>query len=593
MKRSKTAEKLIEKLNLKASAELDQRVHSEISKALTQAKQTESARTTPNIWRIIMKNRITRITVAASVIFAVALVMYLSNGAVDLTTVAFADIAQAMKEVPWMHQIGKGFERGARDSDEHWFAFDAKVHATKRADGKAIFVDVKGHKKFTYDPLSHTITIDYVEDHYPLFLSSPVSLLEDMLTRYKERGDQILTRKTRYNGQRAQLQEISSSSVGRNNSESHTQRFYIQPASKLLLAIQVMGTDAQGAIIMEGEITFSYPNTGPSDIYDLSVPRDAGIVNNLPEERYQQIWEAYRQSRTNATRQYAAVITYADGPFESNGQLLNDMITMVDIDFKSNRNHRHERHFVFSRGQSYDKFWPKYKEQLGDSFESLLAWTMNHYNANAYISVYVYDGKYDTSIRKGQGGNWGKPSKNIYSPERNFMPNTDLGSLAFPRIGKTGRIVEDDYARTNNLICIERLRQGIVDSENVTLPARILFYLDPQKNYLCVRQITERRPNAEWHEDKDWLTGVEQDKVRDGSITVKDITDFIQSTDGLWYPKKIVRKTTGVRPNYKDAPLKISIVITVYLQTSPEFPSGTFDTEHLLPADTTGGLSVK
>ena len=44
----------IKKLHVKASPDLDKRVHEDISRALAESKQTKSAPSEPNIWRIIM-----------------------------------------------------------------------------------------------------------------------------------------------------------------------------------------------------------------------------------------------------------------------------------------------------------------------------------------------------------------------------------------------------------------------------------------------------------------------------------------------------------------------------------------------------------
>jgi hypothetical protein len=44
------------------------------------------------------------------------------------------------------------------------------------------------------------------------------------------------------------------------------------------LGAEVEGKDADGKIIMGGTATFSYPENGPKDIYDLGVPRDCEII---------------------------------------------------------------------------------------------------------------------------------------------------------------------------------------------------------------------------------------------------------------------------------------------------------------------------
>ena len=518
-----------------------------------------------------MRSRITKLTAAAVIIIAIIICVNQFSGSIDLATIAFADISEAMKNVPWMHSVSRGVDETGKRVVELWIGFEEKINAAKESDSTAIFWNVKENRKYEYDPQNNNITIDYA-DNVPFPMSSPILLLESMQNTFKEQGAEFTTKSGEYMGQKAQIQEISGSSVGQIK-QNYVLRLYIDLESKLLFSAQIKSTDPNGNTIVDGETMFDYPQTGPVDIYDLGVPRDAKIISNLPKEDYQRIWDNYRQSRAEATKEYIIVITHIDPS-------LGNVITMVDVDYKSNQNYRFERHFIFSTGQQIDKFWPEYKEQLGDSFESLLAWTKDHYNDTGFISVYLYDGQYKLSTQRDNDGSWSKLRKN-YSPGDESIPNTRLEYLARPIIGKTGRIIEDNYAKENNLICIEHLQQGFVHLGNVMRPGRFLFYLDPQKDYLCRRKVTEWRPDAEWQEDKNWMKGVEPEKIIDGSIVVEDITEVIQTADGHWYPKVIVVKQSGIRKDYKEAPLKVTETKRVYIRTNPEFPKGIFNAEEL------------
>jgi len=63
--------KSIKKMKLKASAELDKRVHDDISKALAELEKTESASPQPNIWRSIMRSKITKLAAASVIIITI------------------------------------------------------------------------------------------------------------------------------------------------------------------------------------------------------------------------------------------------------------------------------------------------------------------------------------------------------------------------------------------------------------------------------------------------------------------------------------------------------------------------------------------
>ena len=83
---------LIKKLKLKASADLDKRVHDDIYAALAKSQKTESARTELNIWRTIMKSRITKLAAAAVIIITVFFGINYFGGSME--NVAFADVMQ-------------------------------------------------------------------------------------------------------------------------------------------------------------------------------------------------------------------------------------------------------------------------------------------------------------------------------------------------------------------------------------------------------------------------------------------------------------------------------------------------------------------
>ena len=71
MRPTDNIDQLIKKLHIKASADLDGRVHDDIDRALATPQKSESADAKPNRWRIIMKSRIVKLAAAAVIIIAV------------------------------------------------------------------------------------------------------------------------------------------------------------------------------------------------------------------------------------------------------------------------------------------------------------------------------------------------------------------------------------------------------------------------------------------------------------------------------------------------------------------------------------------
>jgi hypothetical protein len=489
--------------------------------------------------------------------------------------VEFSEITRAMAEVPWMHASSSRFERGIAPFTDYWIGFQSKVHAVRWADGRVSLWKLQEHQRIEYDPSGNTIRVTDVEEGVSLLpLSSPAMLLENMHKTLKDQGAEIIAHAGEYDGHTVQVQEISLNNAGPSGAWSPKLTLYIDPQSKLLYAAEVSGSDPNSQVTVAGGITFDYPQTGPRDIHDLGVPRDAQVVDSAPVNESRAITEQYEVIRAEATRAYIAIITITQGD-------PNDAVRRIDVDWRSQRKHRLERHSVFHSGESLDELWPRYKEQLGDSFESLLSWTRNHYDdPRGGLAVDLYDGEYyGSTIRNGENG-WTEPVK--FHANVDPSPPESLADLAWPRIGPTARMVEDDYASRNGLICIESLAQGRLTPGGWTsLPSRSLYYLDPSWDYLCRRQVTERRLDAPWQQDKDWLAGVDPNKVRHSSMKVDEITEAYRAPNGHWYPKVIVERSGSIDNSVKDVPLSVSTIKTVYLSLSPEFPEGTFDIDKL------------
>ncbi len=73
MNSAKNIEKLLRKINVAPSARMDQRALESILLAQEKSKKTSSADIPPNIWRIIMKSRITKLAIAAALLIAVGI----------------------------------------------------------------------------------------------------------------------------------------------------------------------------------------------------------------------------------------------------------------------------------------------------------------------------------------------------------------------------------------------------------------------------------------------------------------------------------------------------------------------------------------
>ena len=98
MKSASEIERLVKKVRFSPNAAADERILTSAEAALEKSIKTKSAEPEPNIWRIIMKSRITKIAAAAVIIIAVLIGINQFAGSVDMASVAWADVIEQISE---------------------------------------------------------------------------------------------------------------------------------------------------------------------------------------------------------------------------------------------------------------------------------------------------------------------------------------------------------------------------------------------------------------------------------------------------------------------------------------------------------------
>lgn len=525
------------------------------SKTLTQSRQHI-------LWSNIIKSPITKLAAAAVIIVAVVLGVYTFVG--DGTAVALADIIENMKKMPWMHMVSEGFERGVKGTGEQWVAFESKIWIWKNADGTVVYFDYGKHENYTYDPCSQSITISYLHEDKPsVEFSSALSVLEKMVEMFTQQGATITQELGKYKGKVVETHEIL---LSQNGASSELQ-LYVDRQNHLLLAGVVKGVDTSGNVVMAGDIEFEYPETGPSSIYDLGVPASAKIINHLPPRDVLELLQEYKRRRESFSDQHVAIVTIR---YAKSARAISNPLK---ITYRNGDLMKTEHRSAKKYGD-----WIEYSNEVGTTFDSLLEWWTNNDNSKL-TEVYLYEGKYDYYV-------YGLPGNlKSYRTEGHNPNHKGIDGIGWPNIslwfapGRDVKIVETQYSKSNKLVCIELLLSGSVDPSGkyVSLPKRWLYYINPQRDYLCERRESYSQRRASWQKDGSWLADVDSEKIPADSYHINEITEFAQTDARQWYPKKI--KSTWCNDTSK-AKQRQSFQ-TIYLKTNPKFPKGIFDPENL------------
>ena len=279
MKPAEKIERLIKERHYKADTETYHKAIESFLLAVDAHLEQKAAHLEPNLWRIIMTSRITKLAAAAVIIVAAYAVIHQSGGSIDVATVSFAQITENMKQMPWMHSVVE-----ARDTVgfEAWVCFERRKLVKKWADGEIRFHDDLKQVFQVYDPDSNTVTISRgTADAFSAMGGSALYFPRLVMERFEQVGKSVVREPGKYKGKDATIFKISGF-VGGMDMDMKVE-MTVEAERNVVLFVNQKAYDKAGKLVIEGNFYFDYPEKGPESIYDVGVPRSAKTVRGEKE----------------------------------------------------------------------------------------------------------------------------------------------------------------------------------------------------------------------------------------------------------------------------------------------------------------------
>ena len=131
------------------------------------------------------------------------------------------------------------------------------------------------------------------------------------------------------------------------------------------------------------------------------------------------------------------------------------------------------------------------------------------------------------------------------------------------------------------------MNQSVIrDGKVYSVASKNLFYVDPQRDYVCVRSEYYKQDIKMTRDtmtiDIDGLV-IDPESIPIEPCSIIEVTEFGTTPAGQWYPKKI-HKSIRTRYNESDGQSYFQQEeqnVFVYLEANPVFPEGIFDTNNL------------
>ncbi|MBN1973300.1 MAG: hypothetical protein JW787_06655 [Sedimentisphaerales bacterium] len=274
MNRAENIKRMYEQAKLDTITEKDKAVLEKMKEIYLRESKAENNISELSVWRIIMKSNIIRF--AAAVVIIVAILLTLNNSSVDITSNVYAEITENMQEMPWVYI--RIIAESQTDDEKRtavvdlWYSNNEQVIGMKDS-YKSKYSYYQNEKKYDYDLDTNSITVSSIDQSdYSNSLINLQKGFDSWIMQFSQsnEGDEINHYLGELEGEKAEIYEYQS--------EDGSGKLYVNSVSRLPMYAEFNNIYKNN--LVNTQIHFEFPESGPRDIYDIGVPNDAQIIEN-------------------------------------------------------------------------------------------------------------------------------------------------------------------------------------------------------------------------------------------------------------------------------------------------------------------------
>ena len=521
--------------------------------------------------------RLARAALAAAALCAVALSgwwLLTGNGTVASAEEELRRAFENSQRSEWTHMKGTvgDMEMEAWGRLEPYAAF-------ARQGGKVIAADVASQRQYEYDPETRTLTVTLMPELPPEARQAPsmLAMLMAQLEEARASGGQELERtEEEVDGVQYTVYTITATEKG-----MHYRLIVDEKAQRIVR----MESDGAHGPLGSGPTTmeFSYPETGPADIYELGVPRDAKVVEMLPSADLIDLRENIEAARRRFAPRYYAVIWL--GQLKPDGGYKLDRLAVVR---KSGDRCRVDTYVAPYDPIAGHRDSRVFGRLAPDDVAALESWLAGRPIVNSHFGS--PDGrKAHVWIRLNHEGDLVRLKIRMGIPSDLIVEQLTWAG----RISDDERMLPPKESESSSLLGVGSQRQGRVRrGEIIGFPLKIERFWNPDRDYALQLREDMRDAHAPWQEDKDWMAEADPELLRkrwqSNAPKMREywqthttrVTEHGTTSAGRWYAKRIEKETIS---NMQDLPR--TDVIVVHLDTERDIPDEVLDPDLVQSAD--------
>jgi hypothetical protein len=524
---------------------VDQAVLTDAIQAGGLGPERHTAHAGGNLRRYIVRHGFKKLAVAAALVTALIVTMEHWGGSANGTGIAWGNVRDAFLAQRWVHVK---YDNGR----ETWSNLLTGDHYLKDWNGQCWAEDRTRNIRQVYDPAfgQHISEGRTVRDPNAILPPcKPRAAWESVvgpweaMAEHGGRGDWEVERHS---------ERIDGAELARFDCYFHDaagrrlliRKIWADPKTRLPVTIwerlQLAERERQKRESITG--AFDFPETGPADIYDLGVSRDLPVAKDYDKLAVASVVEVLQAAKAALKRfppRYRVVVWD------------NSKETEIEIVFRDGRKIRHDHYFNFPVG-----LHPQYHLALPATAQQALDWA----RTQIPVSTYLFDGE------KEYYRHYLHPVFPNDPAEVRVLKDTDGSGLP-----TSSRPIEQQWfhakLRPADFEVIADAPAGL--SKYVGLRTnrgdiRREYYIDPEHDYLCVRNIWWKQRSGQWEKEREY-----------------EYSDLTQLPSGQWYAAK-QGLVTYPDPERGTARGGENLNMDVQVLDEGDFPPGTFDGEKLL-----------
>ncbi len=486
------------------------------------------------------------------------------------SSIAWSQVAEAVRAMPWIHMKAVGDEG---QSWETWLSFSRNIGAM-RDDAMVRYDDYRSGIRYEYDSQKEKLyrlsvsgegSFKSMEGTFQAIFRGDATLGENL---FEGRIVKQRQRALREQGRRWILYELELQGPGPNNrdpSNTTSVEIRVDPEKKLPdLMTFTFGKEKR-------QWTIDYPDEGPADIYALGVPRDAPVEDRMPPADLDRIMKIVQQNR----RDFGDYLAIAGGDNRDRRSIMH-MIRCKGDKFRVDTGIGDTKHVASATEMG--KWWRERGREVMPTGSVLC--DGRHVYQYSFVSPETGWQPSMHHIRQGDeravaagGGNWAHHFVDLLA----YPLNLGLQSLASSPL-YTAHLDPKGENGPAGSVRVEVLRAKSGRAGDRRAYYKEEFWLQPKYGYAVVKHVWSDCP------------AVDEDPLRKEKRLIYEYDDYRQTPRGVWYPT-VSRRKNATQSENKNKPGGIEFhdqVTYFYLDFTTELPDELFSPQW--QGDLLGGI---